>query len=438
MNSFIPNTGLQFLKKSWVIDDFDMKFSINYTERFSDESFDYLIDEVIKYKNSWYSLSEIYASDLENIQTLDDEMLTKLNPVSENEIKKIGASIGLLRKFEKNWIPIPMVKKNHLDTDAYINNSFVPRVYYELNDNKIDMVFALNTDVIKDLRANEVRKYEIGSNSFQVNQLLNSDLSSDYDTSWVSDYLGIIYSKNNPEALAESEGAYIASYILLLKTLKLVANHVEIQFELNNIQEITVNSFIDIGNTSTSVSLQEMGLNSAVAEFNKLKKLSIFEFENPLKTSSQPFSTTAVFHKPMFTSYDYEIPSNDKMFYWKSPLRLGREAERLLSYVSMKYASNLRPVGLSSPKRYLWDTNPNPYEWVFCNTASNQIVQPVQWEGVTTKLTSSGELCDVNGSTGMSTFSRSSINTFVFLEILSHLYSQINSVEFRESHGNSL
>ena len=167
-----------------------------------------------------------------------------LTPVSIDDKKRLGGSITHLQRFEKKWIPIPMVKMNHMDAGYSIDKTVVPRLYFEIDsDNKLNMVFAVNTDLLKDFNPNETRKYKLGSDLLHVEQLFQSNENDDiHDNSWLPDYLGVLYSNNNPDRLADSEGAYLASYFLLLRLLNTVADHFTIKFE-RSLEEMSVNAY---------------------------------------------------------------------------------------------------------------------------------------------------------------------------------------------------
>jgi|GEM_PF-5285779 len=439
-HKLIPQTGIQYIRDSWVLDDFDFDISIDYLNVYDEDSYSYRIDELKKINQLWYKTKDLIAFDLIDVTTLDAGQEELLTPVSIDDKKRLGGSITHLQRFEKKWIPIPMVKMNHMDAGYSIDKTVVPRLYFEIDsDNKLNMAFAVNTDLLKDFNPNETRKYKLGSDLLHVEQLFQSNENDDiHDHSWLPDYLGVLYSNNNPDRLADSEGAYLASYFLLLRLLNTVADHFTIKFE-RSLEEMSVNAFIDIGNTSTSVTLQELNEDpTSLVDFKKLKQLEIVEFSNPLNYCNKPFSTTSVFHKPSYISLNYELSKQDS-FFWKSPLRLGVEAERFISQERINNAADFKPIGLSSPKRYLWDKSKRKQEWIFCLRRNGEQAQPVNWEGVTTRLSNDGVLPQLNSNIevgGKSLYSRSSINSFVFLEIISQIHRQINSCEFRENHAN--
>ena len=446
MNSFIPKTGIQYFRWKWEFGDVNIDIiKLDYIDYWDQDNFYWICKEIVRIDKKWYKLSELIELNLVDPSMpnqwrvgAEQGVIDGIQIVEDHERKSLSGSLHSLTKFKNKWLPFPMVAKDHFGPERDIHPALTPRVFFDIVDGDImDLVIAIDTDKIESTA--DSKEFVIGPYEFHVQQLINGLVGVDtIDYSWLPDYLQTLYKESGRDN-ADDKSKFMASYLMILKTLEKCGSNIGIKFEGNTTQDVVVNAFIDVGNTSTSVSIQEMDTaGNAMADFKKLKQLEITQFSTPLITKNHPFSTTAVFHKPQFLSNEYEISGGDS-FHWKSPLRLGDEASRLMSRESLSNAANSKPIGISSPKRYLWDKTARSEEWVFCSEGRKASPIPVMWPGITTRLDASGMLPPPHADQevgALSTYSRSSITTFVFLEIICHLYRQINSLEFREAHGD--
>jgi len=141
---------------------------------------------------------------------------------------------------------------------------------------------------------------------------------------------------------------------------------------------------------------------------------------------------------------------DEEMFQWKSFVRVGEEARRLVYRAQEEYGISEKTTNYSSPKRYLWDFQEYDGQW------ENLIVKDDsfgvrQTEGISVPILS--KLFNKDGSynpDGESEqmvelidfdnkehhYSRSSLMTFAFIEIFQQAISQINSIRYREKWGN--
>jgi len=193
-----------------------------------------------------------------------------------------------------------------------------------------------------------------------------------------------------------------------------------------------VDMVVDIGNSRTTALLVEGNEN-----FNQVKQLELTDYTNLLQDDgntlrlnkyNEPFDMRLVFRKVDFG----EIGSKDsRQFVYPSFVRLGQEANMLLHLSSVSQDGEESLCSYSSPKRYLWDWRPNKEEWQFLVLAGEKDNHILNLNGITNQLKNDGKL-DLQGLSGTSFhYSRRSLMTFCFLEMLLQAKMQINGEEHR-------
>jgi len=113
-------------------------------------------------------------------------------------------------------------------------------------------------------------------------------------------------------------------------------------------------------------------------------------------------------------------------FAWPSPVRIGPEAVRLAG----ARLGNEGSTGLSSPKRYLWDTRPSTQGWRFNGRAQDGVTADPPVSGPFMALVSEdgSVLRQRRGQPAVrARFSRSSVFTFMLAEILLQALGQMNA-----------
>lgn len=196
-------------------------------------------------------------------------------------------------------------------------------------------------------------------------------------------------------------------------------------------QPISVDLVLDIGNSRTCGVLVEHGPGAAL---NNSFPLRLRDLEHPERVYSQPFESRVEFAIANFGREADSRRSGAVVFQWPCPVRVGPEAMRLAAAAR----GNQGATGLSSPKRYLWDSRPSTQVW-----RSNGI-DPT--DGVTLEPPVTGSFMRYVSQDGQvlrsqrranatsaqrANFSRSSLMTFLLTEVLMHAVSQINSIQSR-------
>lgn len=229
--------------------------------------------------------------------------------------------------------------------------------------------------------------------------------------------------------------AYIASYTLLINYLaqKELLPTIKL-YKDKEVEVKDVDMVIDIGNSRTTALLIEDNTN-----FNQVRQLELVDYTNLVKETSdgllvnrydEPFDMRLAFRKVDFGSFGIK---DSKQFVYPSLVRLGQEANHLIHLATNNVDEIESLSTYSSPKRYLWDGRPSKEEWQFLVLNGEKDDHILNLQGITNQLKSDGNL-DLDGDSGCSYhYSRRSLMTFSFLEMLVQARTQINSEEYRSN-----
>lgn len=263
----------------------------------------------------------------------------------------------------------------------------------------------------------------------RADELLDFMSVSDYFSAF-SDYISALlgqFSKTDSRK-------YIGYYIYLINYIRCIGAAPEVTLHNNTHRSIGVDLVLDIGNSRTCGVLFEEG------DFTKAVMLEIRDLTHPDTTYEKSFDMRLAFRKADFGN---DIVMDDGIFEWKSFVRIGDEAKHLV-YRSLEEAGlSERTTNYSSPKRYLWDKKPYEGRWEFLTSiddpSSVKLAGNIYMEGLSDQFDHNGNFIGTNGEDSdpdESNYSRSSLMTFVFIEIIQQAFTQINSIKFRTKHGN--
>ena len=229
--------------------------------------------------------------------------------------------------------------------------------------------------------------------------------------------------------------AYVASYLFLInyiarhRLFPKVSLYKDVEVETKDVDMV-----IDIGNSRTTALLIEES-----SSFNQVRHLELVDYTCPLKHDSQgtsvrkystPFDMRLVFRRADFGDFGIK---DSKQFVYPSLVRLGQEASRLMHNTSCQNEGEKSLSTYSSPKRYLWDWKPSREEWKFLVLDGERDQHVLNLQGITNQLKSDGQF-DPEGKSGTTYhYSRRSLMTFAFLEMLVQADVQINGVEHRSA-----
>ena len=229
--------------------------------------------------------------------------------------------------------------------------------------------------------------------------------------------------------------SYIASYVFLINYLAQKKIFPKIKLYKDTDVEIKdVDMVVDIGNSRTTALLIEDNTN-----FNQVRQLELIDYTNLIKEAgdtllvnrhNEPFDMRLAFRKVDFGNFGIK---DSKQFVYPSLIRLGQEANTLI-HLATNSADEVESLSTySSPKRYLWDWRPNKEEWKFLVLDGEKDDHILNVRGITNQLKSDGKL-DLTGESGSSFhYSRRSLMTFSFLEMLVQAKTQINGEGHRSN-----
>lgn len=353
--------------------------------------------------------------------------------------------------FVNKWLPIPYFfkrteKRFKFSPMNWARVKFVPTK----NDAEYDIILAFDTRA--GYESTEYNEYPVFPDQYCT--VMNFDLcdnefylmdfcSPKEKWSYIDEYIFKLVhpTLTNVSQIKGSDVrrmSYIASYIFLINYL--AQNKLFPSVELYKDQDVeirNVDMVIDIGNSRTTALLIEDNSN-----FNQVKPLSLVDYtdmlvsgseETSLRSYNEPFDMRLAFRRVDFGLFGI---NDSKQFVYPSFIRLGQEANSLIHRACNSEWEQETLSTYSSPKRYLWDGKPSKREWEFLVLPGENTNHILNIRGISSYLRSDGRV-DVTGAGGgrSSHFSRRSLMTFAFLEMLVQANTQINSEKYRVDAG---
>lgn len=364
----------------------------------------------------------------------------------ENNHAKIPAFYLLLDK----WLPMPMFRK---EIDGVTSN--LPLAWCRMKLQRIGRgekngnerfraVWALDTQSGEDEWSRLRPFVSEENNGFCEFALCNrTDLLLDFMSSGeefhaFSDYIASLLGINLD---VDNSSKYKAYYIYFINFIRLIGAAPEITLHDKKKSSLDVDLVLDIGNSRTCGILFEDG------KFTNGKMLELVDLSNPwIYYENKTFDMRVVFRKADFGN---DIVLDEEMFQWKSFVRIGEEARRLVYRSLEEEGLSEKTTNYSSPKRYLWDTKEYEGQWENLVTTDDPfnvlLSNEISVSGLSSLFDKDGSynphgvedplnLIDLDKSEHH--YSRSSLMTFAFIEIFQHAISQINSIRYRDKWGN--
>lgn len=194
---------------------------------------------------------------------------------------------------------------------------------------------------------------------------------------------------------------------------------------------IHTNLVLDVGNSRTFGLVAEDPLNIS---FSKSSVIELRDLETG-DVYADPFDMRLCFKEERFG-----FSTGGGQFKWPSIVRLGKEAMRNIYDGEQDLLSGeVFDTSHSSPKRYLWDKKAFSGQWKFVSE-KDRIAGPAPTafiDGLQQQFLDDGTFTPDPAKMGeFSSYSRSSLMTFCFIEILLQAKMQINSTTFRKKNGN--
>lgn len=469
--TLIANSGIQ-LKTLRISLDTQEKFKLWFHEWYDTDDGQWKLDLVHEINSdtctAYYNKKELFnggylgmadaeinPNDLKedgiNPLMIDDEMC----PGVRGDIYKMTFTDkeNKLPFFENQWLPLPYFfkrteKKFRFGSLNWARFKLIPQ-----NDDKgvktYDVLIAFDTRTRFD--NNEYNECPFFQDQFKTdmdfdvceNEFMLMDFcSSGNNWSYIDDRLmKLVYPDITRVSQIKGNNirkmSYIASYIFLIDYIARHGLFPRVKlYKDTDVEQKDVDMVIDIGNSKTTALLIEDNSN-----FNQVNELRLQDYtimvqdgkNGPeLRGYADPFDMRLAFRKVGFGNFGIK---DSRQFLYPSFVRLGKEANYLIHQASNTDDGREALSTYSSPKRYLWDGNPNREEWEFLVLKGEPDDHTLEIKGLTNQLKSDGTL-DPNGAGGISHhYSRRTLMTFSFLEMLVQARTFINSEDYRRARG---
>ncbi len=389
-------------------------------------------DEVLANPN----LEILYQGDLEDADDifalrLNDErhcklasLLNKWLPLPYFELN----SLGNFKKGPYNWVRCKLIPKSITKTEIEVSVLLAidtRSIYEEPDDYEECPSFISDSE--------KEKKFKLNNNAIGLLDFCSGK------NSWVRNYLlNLVHGVSDIEDVQVKDNEYkysfLASYLLLVDYIakQEVLPGIRLMRD-RDVKQMGVEMIIDIGNSRTAAVLFEDG------DFTKVKPLRIQNFTHPLTNegalnrTQESFDMRVAFQK---VSFGDNTMSGSSQFVWPSIVRLGTEAEYLThETVSLAEGDEILST-YSSPKRYLWDYKARPEEWRCVKLSPDGKNEEPIIDGISNYFSDNGAIDKEAFGVGLH-YSRKTLMTFAFMEILSQAQVQINSFEYRDFHGKT-
>lgn len=356
-----------------------------------------------------------------------------------------------LSSFENVWLPLPYFFKRtprrfNFGPLNWCRCKLIP-VGEEKGIKSYDVILAFDTRA--SFEGDERNEYPVFPDAYREDMefgLCNDEFflmdycSPEGNSSYIDEYLLHLV---HPEVsrVSQLKGSkvrrmsYVASYLFLINYLSQKELFPKVRlYKDTDVETLDVDMVVDIGNSRTTALLVENNAN-----FNQVRQLELEDYTDILKYTDEipdlnvheePFDMRLAFRKVNFGDFGIK---DSRQFVYPSLVRLGKEANTLI-HVAMKGNGEIDTLSTySSPKRYLWDSRPSREEWSFLVLDGENDDHILNLAGITNYLKSDGKI-EIEGRGGSSFhYSRRSLMTFSFLEMLVQARRQVNSEAHRSN-----
>jgi hypothetical protein len=474
MLSFVINTGIQYHRLENVTLDLNANV-INALRFYEYQIKDKVYIEPVYYfpeKDKYLRRQElIYGGYLNKVtneivpEEVINPMMNWLDVDNLLSVNRLDVTLGkrkvsALELMEGKWLPMPLLQNDSSGLTDFPTNwcriKLLPKKDQSTNRTKVyDILLALDTREMAGKEGPRVegrpfQEYSIcGYSREYVDSLIDSTLQKRLNTvqipikaydfcsmdkqPWLNPYLQTLFEcedyVNYPTGQKMKYLAYYMYFICYIQKLGIIPD-IRLYSDKEN-TSIPTNLIIDVGNSRTYGIVAEEPLDIS---WSKAAQLQIHDLE------TGDGYREAFDMRLCFKEENFGLTVNDSQFKWPSLVRLGKEAIRTIYNGGLDLVSEQRfDTNYSSPKRYLWDTKMYDRQWKFISE-KNRFVGPAKtvcMEGLTQQFRNDGSFTPNPSDMGDKyRYSRSSLMTFCFIEILLQARMQINGVDFRTNNGN--
>lgn len=458
--SLIANSGIQFhrfeikinpnedvIKSMGFIEDKSNLLSLGFAYYLPDQDFwvpkNFLLAQEYIDKNNNILLENINYNIVKGFALRDGEFYT---------IGDVQDCLETYSSFEgqpDKWLPMPYFRKNTNEESLFGPISWarfsiknVSKKEDKIKTYKVALAFdtALYAQLESTYFAPKESDTQENENLFGLcnNEDYILGFCIDQSCEWVQKYLTNSFREGESTEMPYNK--HVAQYVYLIKYLEALKVFPDAKLFTDDKIKVEVDLVVDVGNANTCGVLFESPSDKDRAfNFNSVDKLRLNDLSNIHQYYNEPFSMRLAFSEPRFGEiYIHE----HKNFRWPSVVRLGEEAKRLIGEDTIDPNKGKETATYhSSPKRYLWDDRVADIPWEFINSTNN-LNSHVAYDGVTDQFTNEGKHVkdwsqeDDDKFGTQPYYSKKSLMTFVFMEIILNAITQVNSHEFRLKHGN--
>ncbi|MBF0239976.1 MAG: virulence factor SrfB [SAR324 cluster bacterium] len=449
--SLIGNSGIQFV---------DLKIDLNKDAIKKEQSEFYF--EYVKESGDIFFIIPEY-DDQQNCY------VDKLKPkkiIPEHKIETYKATQAI-RAFEGKWIPLPYFRVGTYSDDfqpgplTWSRMWITPILDPKEGEGTHHVVLAFDTKCYTEDEEREAQQYlaptkrDTAHTRFEVNDLLDPEHAL-VQHDWIQEWLGsciINHEPSDQEKIDKELGIFmdhesdtpeevlgihrtfisIILYLTLLRIMKKNGAFPTLYLDGDNPQEIEVDLVLDIGNSRSCGLLLETSRPQQPFSFSHSSQLELRDLSQPNHIYSNAFEMHCEFAEVSFGGENVRKSGRSKSFFWPSVVRVGPEAKRL----AIINGNTDYTTGISSPKRYLWDTEKRPEPWYFNQFFSKE--PKTVLNEYTAYFNEEGSLVSKAGGTPAfkACYPRGTIMRFALSEIIFHAITQANSYRFRNHHGQA-
>lgn len=453
MVTLIPNTGVQFL---------DFAFDIADVARLSRLVTYHAVAAETRSADSTHQELLIYPVEQSGDGTRFYRPRGSAGPVEADPETTYGVKAeAALTRFNDRWLPFPFFRRHERGFDlgptTWARIKVVKLTEPDPKGRSHHLVVAFDTLLIPRLDGQPYTAPEEFSDAvdkiffgFCADHDFNIGfMSLPWVAGWLRDEYAAGLSAERGRRITPAEfsnpGEHWAAYMAVLDAIAQSCMIPGIELvdtfsKFGRSEPVGVSLVLDVGNSRMCGVLVETGASRNFADVGQTYRLSLRDLSRIEHAYSEPFESRIEFATADFGPVRHASASERvrrEAFFWPSPVRVGPEAARLASMTDGTEGAS----GLSSPKRYLWDSTARPQPWINNNASLPRDAEPQEIRGpIISRLTESGRLVrrekgDLPGL--MRRYSRSALYTLMLCELLIQALSQINSVEVRRNRPDS-
>lgn len=463
--SLIADSGIQVVSFDFTPDISEQEEDLSFYEYRTQEDGTWRIELMSEVKSKeggakYFRFAELndagFFADSQpfTAEDVEEEGISPIDPGSDEHKGQVYRSklqdfIELLPKYANRWLPIPYLKRQGFRYEAGSYNwSRCKITPPKTKGEPYRVILAFDTYTTEEDSDNKENPYFSDDATSSLSMKLCDDpvelmdyVSPDNDLSInVDDYLFSLAHPGvqSPERLRDrKKKAYLTAYLAFVYQVSRQGLFPEVElYRSHGVPSKDVDLIVDIGNSrTTAVLVEDRGIIDQSSLLSLLDLTALDDPEDPhISYSSDPFAMRLVTRKVSFGGIGRK---NSRRFIYPSIVRLGAEAERLL-HMAKSEGQEESLITLSSPKRYLWDDRRSQKEWRFSILSSDVDQDDILYlPGISEHIESDGTVIREGNRVGGETYyySRRTMMSLAFLEILEQAQMYTNSIPYREDHG---